>query len=256
MFRVVVYCTLAISLLAGRLFGQERIIHSPSGVEVIFVLEDNMFPESWRKSPINAEARPIAPAEVARTIRVVEQALDKYPAEMLKRHLGKVYVCEYLAFYGQTFGGTNSRTNVYLSNGGVKKGYTDHCIEQLFHAEFSSILLRNHPQFWDEKGWLMAKDPQTAYGKGSGVEAIRDGVSSTTFSPEWHKRGFLYQYANSSIENDFNSFAKQIFCPEAKFWQVVEAYPYLAQKNTLAIAFYQKIHPQFTHTYFKAFEKK
>ena len=101
-------------------------------------------------------------------------------------------------------------------------GYTELYLEQTFHHEFSSILYRNHPSFFDEAGWKNANisgfdynDPE------AGVGAIRNNQSSQDLDTALCKKGFLTQYSVSGMENDINTFAQNIFSPSENFWRML-----------------------------------
>lgn len=93
---------------------------------------------------------------------------------MLRAGLKAVYVLGGLRCCGVITSGTNSRTTVYLRIGSVKDGYTDAHIEGVFHAEFSSILLRNHAALLDKQAWQSLNPPCFKY-LGNGVDAVKQG---------------------------------------------------------------------------------
>jgi len=88
----------------------------------------------------------------------------------------------------------------------------------------------------------------------AGVGAIRNNESSQTLDSVLCRKGFLTQYAYSGLENDVNTVAQNLFKPEADFWVYVDKYPRIRQKIKLLIAFYNKIDPAFTETYFRKFD--
>lgn len=130
-------------------------------------------------------------------------------------------------------------------------GFTDEYLEKTFHHEFSSILLRNYPEYFDEKLWT--EQNSIHYGKG-GVQAIKKGNDSQKFDSLMHLQGFLHQYAVSDMENDFNSFAENLFLPEKGFRDAVIRYVRLTNKLAIIMAFYHSIDKNFTLEYFEKFE--
>ncbi|EGV43723.2 hypothetical protein BZARG_1192 [Bizionia argentinensis JUB59] len=123
-------------------------------------------------------------------------------------------------------------------------------MEQLFHAEFSSILLRNYKDQFNELAWINSNSYKFKYGN-DGASTIKEQKASQHFFHKWNNQGFLNEYATSSLENDFNSFAKNIFTPKPRFDKLIEEYSALANKNRLIIEFYNAIHDDFTKVYFK-----
>jgi hypothetical protein len=130
-------------------------------------------------------------------------------------------------------------------------GYTDIAIEKEFHHEFSSILKYNYGL--DEITWRQVNPAGFVYFDETtgGTGAIKAGKASQTFDPKEHEMGFLYEYAESTLENDFNSFAENIFMGEESFFNIVESYDKLKSKLNLTIAFYNSLDPVFTIDYFK-----
>ncbi len=221
-------------------------------VKVGFAYSDEIFPASWRPSPINATGKQIDPAEISRSKSIVANALGKYPDKVLEYNLKAVYILKSMKFFDVGYGGTNSNTAVYLTNDGISLGYTDKYLEQTFHHEFSSILLRGYARFFDSVAWKAANAPGFVYtDRENGVGAIRNNESSQSLDPELSEKGFVAQYARSSIENDVNSIAQNLFCPEKEFWSIVDRFPRVKQKTKLLITFYNQLNPRFTEEWFR-----
>jgi len=224
---------------------------SLSGIKIVW--DEVSFPNKWLYSPINAFYAPIEEKERKRFIPILIKAMRKYPVYVLEKNLKCIYITGYLNFYGVRYGGTNSNECLYLANEGVQKGYTDFYLEQLFHHEFSSILLRNYGKWFDSKEWLNYTKHEFKEGT-SGVDAIKNGTNKLDFDEELCQKGILYQYALSNLENDFNSYAENLFCPRKEFWKVVEQYPNVKQKLFLITEFYNQLHSQFNMDYFMKFK--
>ena len=223
------------------------------GVSISAVYSKAIFPASWQAAPISADAQPIDPAEVNRSIQVTIIAVRKYPEEVLKENLRSVFWVRKMSFYNVGYGGTNSQNALYLSNDGVDLGFTNKYLEQTFHHEFSSILLRNYPQFLDTTLWKKANEPGFDYNDPEdGVGAIRNNASSQDLDTLLCKRGLLTQYAMSSLENDVNTFAQNLFCPDRGFWKIADNFPRIRAKVKLLIDFYGKINPLFNEQFFRA----
>lgn len=239
------YTFITTILLSTGVFAQDLEVN---GIPVLFVVNDETFPESWKTESINAQGIDLDTAEIKRSYELVKKAFAKYPETVLKNNLRAIYVLKSITFYGQPFGGTNSNDVLYIANKGKQSAYSDDYIEQTIHHEFSSILLRNFPDYFQKEKWLSYN--KVGYGDG-GVAALKSGSSSQVLDTALHARGFLHQYANSDMENDFNSFAENIFLPEMEFYNVADAYAPIAGKLELIIAFYNELDAQFSRKYFK-----
>jgi hypothetical protein len=225
------------------------------GVKVIFNYSPAVFPESWRDSIINAEGENILPEEISRTTSTVIRALKKYPDSVLTINLKGIYCLKTMRFYNLVFGGTNSNQEIYITNNGEAMGYTGDYIEQTFHHEFSSILLRNYFFLFDTLAWKNGNIPGFDYNDPEeGVGAIRNNQSSEDLDTALCKKGFLTQYAYSSLENDVNTVAQNLFCPAPGFWSIADNYPLIREKVILLVRFYHDISAAFTENNFRKFE--
>lgn len=220
-------------------------------VPVYTSVRQGMFPASWNQREISPIASSLEPTEINRTFTVLDRAMEKYPDSLLKRNLKKVYVVRRLSFYGVPYGGTNSSDTVYLANAGREMGFSDRFLEESFHHEFSSILLRNYPNLFDRRAWLAANPPGFKY-LGDGTMAVRSGSASTKASPRLQADGFMAQYATASIEEDFNMIAEALLTGNSDFWRAVQSSPRLRQKADVAIRFYGSLSGSFNESSFRS----
>jgi hypothetical protein len=225
------------------------------GILIEFSYFPSIFPEDWQTSPINANGEQIIPAEISRAKIIILKALNKYSNAMLQANLKAVYFLKSMKFFDVGYGGTNSTDAVYVTNNGTAMGYSDSYIEQTFHHEFSSILFRNYSSLLDTAAWKNSNGPGFDYNDPEdGVGAIRNNQSSQELDSLLCKNGFLTQYALSSLENDVNTLAQNLFLPAGGFWAKVDQYPRIRKKVSLLISFYYSIDHRFTEQYFKKFE--
>ncbi len=66
-------------------FSQTSYIDSTTKIQVIFISEKNMFPESWTIAPVNGKAVSLDSSEYKRSKKIVSRALSKYPLEVLTK---------------------------------------------------------------------------------------------------------------------------------------------------------------------------
>ena len=242
-------------LLAGFLFisasfPRDIYIDERTSTEIVFAVKENMFPRHWYSKKINAEVEPLVREERQRVINILARAFLKYPEELLKVNLDRVYILKKMNFYGVPYGGTNSKNTIYLADDETNSGFTDSYIEGVFHHELSSILLRSHPGIFNMSAWQAINSPSFVYGNG-GVEAILNGESSMRFDPELFERGFLTRYSQASPEEDINVFAQNLFTGGISFWNIVDENIRIRKKANMLIRFYQSIDPTLTEEYFR-----
>ncbi|MCB1065587.1 MAG: hypothetical protein KDN20_22045 [Verrucomicrobiae bacterium] len=233
--------------------GQAPISHHDGGPEVVVDrAASDIFPESWLTEKVSAKAEPLAQELQTPGRAIVDKALAKYPLPVLTKNLKKVYLVGNLIYSGVPTGGTNSRSAVYVVS---KPKYSEAQIEGIFHAEFSSILLRNFPNNLDREAWQKVNPPTFTY-LGSGVKAVKAKLASQRLNGALHEDGFLHSYSQASLEEDFNSFAGRLFMGSDALWDAVEKYPKLMTKADLVIAFYGNLDASFTKEYFLSLRQK
>lgn len=209
-----------------------------------------IFPESWRDGKVAASAEALSDVRREEALRMMDAALSKYPAEVLSEHLRTLYLLGELRYRGVITSGTNSRTAVYVKIGPVEKGFTARHNEGVFHAEFSSILIRNRPQFLDQEAWKAAIPPGFSY-LGDGVDAVKQGKARTKADSMLNAQGFLSQYSQSTLENDFNGYAARLWTGDAALWQLAKEHSPIQRKLTLVLQFYQQLHDQLDEPFFR-----
>jgi hypothetical protein len=218
------------------------------GVDIITYNQRQMFPDSWLEAPENGYSLPLNKNNESRGLSIIKSALDKYPEEMLKNNLKKVYLLGALKFYGLSYGGTYYDNKIYLCIKDSALGYDSKYIEKAFHHEFSSILLKNYSI--DELEWEYLNHSEFEYGDG-GKEALKSGSARLDFDAKYNKMGFLNQYSTASFEEDFNEICANLFASSNRFWNLTGNYTRIRKKALMAIDFYSKINPVFTEEYFK-----
>lgn len=208
----------------------------------------DIFPESWHGGKVNASAQPLEGDQMDRMRDIVERALGKYPPALLGTTLKKVYGLGHLEYHGVATGGTRSSGSIYVV---CKPSYSDMAVERILHGEYSSILFLKYPQHFDKDAWEKINPPDFQY-LGSGVAAVKAGKTSSQFKPELHEIGFLHEYSQASIEEDFNSHATRLLTGDPAYWHALDSHPKLKAKATLAMRFYAKVHGDLTEARFIA----
>ena len=201
------------------------------------------FPADWLKAPVSATATLLESSEFTRSRRCVEIGMSRYSTPLLADDLRRVVMFRSISFYGLPFGGTNSNDTVYLTNDGAARGYTDRYITGAFHHEFSSILLRNHPGLLDQAAWNKAI-PAGFHYRGTGTDALREGTSSTEYDPSLYSAGFLSQYSQASMEEDFNMLAEGMMTGDPELAKAAKRYPRIRAKLAVITEFYRALDPE------------
>ena len=248
------YCILVSWFLClfFKVSGQDIYTDERSGIEISFPSGVNIFPRQWLYKKIHAEILPLCYGEHSRVEDILSRAFSKYPSGLLQDNLDKVYVTGAMKFYGLPYGGTNYHHSVYLTDDSGDPYFTDNYIEQVFHHEFSSILIRYFDAYFDRTKWLSLNPSSFHYGNG-GAEAIRNGQASMELDPEFIAQGFLSRYSTASLEEDINVFAQNLFTGGSEFWRLVDLNDSIREKTRILINFYHQLNPVFTESYFRSF---
>jgi len=228
----------------------QEVVIMERPVRVVTASGPTMFPSSWRKPSIAADGEALPSEQIDRARSILNRGLAKYPPGVLAANLQGVYALAELRYRGVVTSGTNSRTCMYLKLGSERAGFTSTHIEGVLHAEFSSILLRNHSGFLDTKAW-QAANPEGFHYMGDGVEAVKQGKAGLKSAEPLLEQGFLSEYSRSTMENDFNGMVMRLFTGDATVWAMAERYPRIQTKLGLTLAFYRQLDPMFTEAFFR-----
>lgn len=216
-------------------------IEDAYGVRIRYRFDrETSFPESWRNPPIQAEGVDIAIEELPRTLDVLARFLSAYPPALLREHLDTVNLFSRMTMYGKPYGGTNCRRGIYLVVRTIQEGYSDTFLLEVLHAEFSSILLRNHA--FPEAAWLETLPAEFDY-RGRGRDVLGE-ADLNKHTPELLADGFLALYATSSLENDVNRFVRWMFVHPKEFADLAKRHPRIRKKGEIVKAFYASLNPE------------
>jgi len=198
------------------------------------------FPASWLESPINCEGSQVEISEAERVVPLIEEFAVTYGDSTLHDHLTDIYLLGSLSCYGKMYGGTNSTSAIYIRVSPESQGYDAHYLLSTLHAEFSSILWRQH-RFPIEE-WQGMNPPGFEYANDSVAVLDVPGITDQP-SPEMFCGGFLTRYAASDLEDDFNEYAGAIFTEPKQLCEYRVRCKAIADKAWLASEFYKMIDP-------------
>lgn len=239
-------------ILAPMVFCQDTIIRT---VNIYTSFHDSIFAKEWYEDG-KFKSTPLLEDQAERSIEIASRALSKYPVELLDSNLENICFFRHMYLYNTRSGGTYWIPNksLLITNRSESVGYTNEFVEKLIHAEFSSLLFHRFRNEFPLEAWEKINESDTAY-LGDAFEAIRTRKNSEKIDTVLLEKGFLSQYGMSTLENDYNSVAKNIFMGGEKFWEIVNKYEKIEQKVKLFIEFYHKIHPVFTRKYFEEIDQ-
>ena len=227
-----------------------------TGVEIVCDVDKEMFPAEWYAPPVSVKVTPLDVPRIESVLRILLTGLTKYPADMLRKDLRRIYVVQQLSYYNTVVGGFGSPTQkrLYLShqeNWGVySEAYINAYLETELHHEFAHVLLANHPGQFSRARWQALNPPGFQYGKG-GLDAVNKGQYSMEDAAKYWKQGFANKYAVADYDEDVASTCEYLFAGNPLFWQAVGQNAILRQKVAMLAAFYHALDSSFTLDHFQ-----
>lgn len=209
-------------------------------IELEYESEKIKIPELWSNPPANGTAEAIAQSNLCRAVTILSRELKKYPPNVIRSNLKAICLLKSLSFYGVGYGGTSLGRSLYLTFGSRSEGYNDNYFSNLIHHEFSSILFNAYA--FPEKEWS-AINPKNFHYATSDKDILHAIETDTDMdgSDKLYRDGFLAAYGQSTLENDFNLYAEQVFVAPQKLQRLTKKYPAIKQKADLVKRFYTNI---------------
>jgi hypothetical protein len=227
-------------------------IDQATGVEIIWQIDSNSFPPDWVSAPQNMRGNSLASTEARRHLKIVKQALAKYPPDLIKNNFNKIYIVKNLKVYGSEFDGfyIGEAGSIYLNNLGIENQYDDLYLEGVLHHEISSFLLARYATTEFIAKWQQHNPEKFQYSKGDGInyyqQALDHGLDTNEIREDCLQDGFLNIYARSNLENDFNEIAERIFTEPEHLRQLATTHPKLQYKLELFDRLYSSIDLEFS----------
>ncbi len=250
--------SLVVPINSHRFQSKNKYVDKNTGVEIIWQIEPNIFPPEWSSASTKLQATALSTEEMPRHLLAVKKAINKYPPNLIKGRLEKIYLVNNLKNNDTNIGGyyIGKIKTIYLNNRGVDNGYSDRFLEAMFHHEFSSFLFHQYANAQFKSKWLKANEPDFEYGEGKkSIDFYREkqeaGINTNIIREDCLQAGFLNIYSKSHLENDFNEIAEHIFVDGDRILQLANQYPNLGKKVALFIELYSSIDSQFAADYFR-----
>ena len=203
---------------------------------------ESFFPKEYSTPPASAKGSQISLRHARNLLPIIEQFLSTYPRELVKKNLSDIYLVGKLEFYAKSYGGTYIGSAIYIRTKGTLIWYDDWSLLGTIHSEFSSILFRNY-KFPIEQ-WEAVNPPGWKY-EGTGFEMLGRSDLHKLDEQLFHN-GFLENYSQSSLENDFNMFVDWAFARPSYLRELSLKYERIRKKYQLVLEFYQSVDPAIT----------
>jgi hypothetical protein len=249
-------CICLVLLYCTRNYTDEQIeqmfepITSKYGIRIVYEIDETFTPQYRGGEGKHAEYCRLAPIKkrtLARYPQILEQALSKYPVQVIKEYLNAVHFAGIIKDRGSYAAGTydSFRRIIYLVDDGSRPA------EEMigtFHHEFSSLFLRRHGMLLNP--WLDQHPVGFDY-RSELFESIEDIYAAYSMhgAEVDYESGFMNTYSHTTFENDFNEYARMIFTHPEEFKQIMDKHPRVRGKFLVFLDFYEMIDPIFTEEY-------
>lgn len=215
----------------------------------------NIFPRAWNTPLTQISISPAEPEFEIDIRQCLLEVMRRYPPDACLEHVNRIYVVGDLIINGDRFGATRSLRKIYISTyGAFDTTIRCEALATAFHAEFSSILFNNHRNHLYMTDWTHGNPEGFKY-LGSGVAALRLGRHSVEPTTAAMSEGFINEYAQSSLENDFNAICIILFGADRRTWNHAKSYPKVKKKMDLAIKFLRSTGMDINWDYFESLDR-
>lgn len=179
-----------------------------------------------------------APEGLPDSLDGIERALDQYPRGFVAKLIRAVFVCGELRVDGARAGGTVGRAWIIVASK-PRLGREGRYLTAYLgvHHELSSFVYRHDPSteaLWREfapRDWQFIDRAPDVLARGED----RDPSPTT---------GFLTAYGATNPENDFNTYAEQVFSESAELRLRAKDQPLIARKLAFVLDAYRAVDPR------------
>jgi hypothetical protein len=173
----------------------------------------------------------------------IEAALEKYPPGFVNKLIGAVFICGKLRMDGALAGGAAGPAWLVLSApDDLARDHVRRLAEFTFHHELSSHVLRKDPTTMAR--WTAFAPPDAQFVKNVRETLARDGQAAPDPST-----GFLTAYGSTNPENDFNTYAEEVFADAERLKSMARDQDAIKRKLRFVLNTYERIDGRL-HRYF------
>ncbi len=215
-------------------------------------VDDATFPRpllnAWR-----LRSEPVHEKRAVRAKGVILDEMRRYPCHLLLDNLKDVRLAGRLLVGGRpdVIAGIHADGFVALAvnYAGVPTKLACMTVAEKFHHELSSVLYQSHVESLDQAAFEKANPTDFRYSTPSVDDARID--SMRRYTPKLAERGFLSAYSMTSLQNDVNIIAEELFCNPDTLFEACTQYPRLQVKVSVVLAFYRTLDPLLSEEAFK-----
>jgi len=168
----------------------------------------------------------------------LDEVLSRYPKKVLEKHLHHIYLLSGFHCNGLPYGGTGFDDVIYLD----VHDYTNRAwLVDAFHHEFSSVLMKENRWLFQMWRFERISGSESYNGSTLAEKCLSRKKNCRTYSSDFLRKGFIYEYGMTNPENDFNVYVEHFFNNPEKLKELREQYPLVDEKARHIELFYRKI---------------
>lgn len=211
-----------------------------------FILNTDHIPPTWHLDPVAAP-------DLLPGLRAIKTALSVYPVSYVsavRDDASVVFLTRSILVSGQSFGGMYFGGAIYVPARDMENGSRVEFAVDTFHHEFSLTGLSRGPS--PQEAWRAVNPTGFVYQGDHDLAIVRDierRADGGDETDDVREAGFIVRYAQSSMTEDWQTYAEQAFGHPAGLIDLVKRFPRIKAKAKIFIDHYGALDPGFV-TYF------
>jgi hypothetical protein len=175
-------------------------------------------------------------------LKAIEAALSSYPSGFTARFITTLALAGDVIFWKDTpVGGFFFSKGICLNTGNPADA--GEITTRLFHHELSSLVRLGAP--FDDARWMSFTPPGFKYLDEAAYRNLLKNHPHEVGNAVLNAEGFVRPYGESDLDNDWNTYAEEVFSNGAAFASLIRPYPRMRSKTAMLIDIYSHIDPAF-----------
>jgi hypothetical protein len=208
-----------------------------------FILNIDRVPPTWHLDPVAAP-------DLLPGLRAIKAALSVYPPSYVtavRDDASVVFLARSIVVGGQSFGGMYFGGAIYVPARDMGDAARIEFAADTFHHEFSLTGLSRGPSPQD--AWRAINPPGFVYRGDRDLAIVRDierRADGGDQTDDVREAGFIVRYAQSSMTEDWQTYAEQAFGHPAGLVDLANRFPRIKAKAKVFVEHYEALDPGFS----------
>ena len=195
------------------------------------------------KPGMPVDLQDLAPDRELAALQLVRSALLVYPPGFVRRMLHEVVLSSGLTVWNEPVGGFYFDHTIAVNFAGIEDPATRGFDVDTVHHELSSIVRRQIT--FDVTAWEAINPSGFAYMDTSTYKATLRDAGSVEGDDALHRAGFVSRYGQTTLDNDWNTYAERVFGHGTEFAKQVARFLPMRRKTRILMDVYLSLDPGF-----------